>query len=269
MSRPEFKSEFNEFLQLDNKSWDIPKFGIINYNAATPHNAYVQVSLKGEIDVDSLYYIIGGYIYELDIQLLRPDLLDESRYSITEMEKVVKGKLTAIKVPFKYLTKHDIANMHKAKEDKLVKDVSDKLNITWKSSEGVVISKTVVNTKNKLNRLLTKEDFSDALEEHTQNTKNSLLSKRDKYSPDNWDSLFRKTAMRKQKSVLSVCDSFLDKDLERYYDLLTLLSQSDNISQDLKENTDLQLEIEDVMNSINNWFILQKFQMLKQVRAKL
>lgn len=278
-NKQQFESEFGELLGLSTKSWDIPKYGITG-NIGDIKNASVQVSLKGEIDKDSLYYIVNGYIYELDVDFLRPDIMDSIRYDITGFEYIKKGKLEAIKVPFKYLTKHDIANMNHEKEHKLVKEV-----MTKKAMEDLLTLTSVTNAepfpkytiktvvaetiKSKLNRLLTVDDFAFAVTEHSELIKSSLLSKRDKYSPDNWDAFFRKVAMRKQKSVLSVCDGFLDKDLESYYYLLNLLAQNDNISEEYKDNQDLQEEIEDVFDSLINWFILQKLQMLKQVRAKL
>lgn len=277
MLKEQFLLEYGQFLNLSNKTWDLPKMSVIG-NVGDINNSSVQVSLKGEIDKDSLYYIVNGNIYELDLSFLRPDIMDKDRYSITGCEYIKKGKLEAIKVPFKYLVKHDIANMNFVKEQKLVNEImtnkamSDLLVIdspvfAWKPVSELTTPVKVITKDN--NRLLNIEDFIIAVTEQTELIKNSLLTKRDKYSPDNWDSFFRKVAMRRQKSVLSVCDSFLDKDLENYYYLLNLLSQTDNISEEYKNNQDLQEEIEDVFNSLINWFILQKFQMLKQVRAKI
>ena len=280
MKKELFELEYGEFLGLSTKNWDLPKMSIVG-NIGDMSNFSVQVSLKGEIDKDSLYYIVNGNIYELDIDFLRPNIMDTLNYFITGFEYIKKGKLEAIKVPFKYLTKHNIINMNFDKEEKLIKEAMnekamDDLLLTWKPAFLEIPSrefsvKTVVKetTSVQLNRLLTVDDFALAVREHTESIKDSLLLKRDKYSPDNWDSFFRKVAMRKQKSVLSVCDGFLDKDLENYYYLLDLLAQNDNISDEFNSNQKLQEEIEDVFDSLINWFILQKLQMLKQVRAKL
>ena len=101
MEKKQFYNEYKEVFNLDNIKWDMPKFGVKGYVKNLPFK--VQVSLKNEINMDSLFYVIGGYIYHLDLAFLRPELDDKERFPDIKI-----GKLNAIEIDSKYLTKHEL-----------------------------------------------------------------------------------------------------------------------------------------------------------------
>lgn len=101
MDKKQFYNEYKEVFNLDNIKWDMPKFGIKGYVKNLPFK--VQVSLKNEIDMDSLFYIMGGYIYHLDLAFLKPELDDRTRFPDIKI-----GRLNAIEIDSKYLTKHEL-----------------------------------------------------------------------------------------------------------------------------------------------------------------
>ena len=101
MNKQDFYSSYKEVFNLDSINWDMPKFGVKGYVKNLPFK--VQVSLKNEIDKDSLFYVMGGLIYHLDLAFLRPELSDETRFP-----KKTIGKLNAIEIDSAYLTKHEL-----------------------------------------------------------------------------------------------------------------------------------------------------------------
>ena len=101
MNKQDFYNNYKEVFNLDSIDWDMPKFGVKGYVKNLPFK--VQVSLKNEIDKDSLFYVMGGLIYHLDLAFLRPELSDETRFP-----KKTIGKLNAIEIDSAYLTKHEL-----------------------------------------------------------------------------------------------------------------------------------------------------------------
>ena len=101
MNKQDFYNNYKEVFNLDSINWDMPKFGVKGYVKNLPFK--VQVSLKNEIDKDSLFYVMGGLIYHLDLAFLRPELSDETRFP-----KKTIGKLNAIEIDSAYLTKHEL-----------------------------------------------------------------------------------------------------------------------------------------------------------------
>lgn len=101
MNKQDFYNNYKEVFNLDSINWDMPKFGVKGYIKNLPFK--VQVSLKNEIDKDSLFYVMGGLIYHLDLAFLRPELSDETRFP-----KIKVGKLNAIEIDSTYLTKHEL-----------------------------------------------------------------------------------------------------------------------------------------------------------------
>lgn len=101
MNKQDFYNNYKEVFNLDSINWDMPKFGVKGYVKNLPFK--VQVSLKNEIDKDSLFYVMGGLIYHLDLAFLRPELSDETRFP-----KIKVGKLNAIEIDSTYFTKHEL-----------------------------------------------------------------------------------------------------------------------------------------------------------------
>lgn len=101
MDKKQFYSEYKEVFNLDNVKWDMPKFGVKGFVKNLPFK--IQVSIKNEIDMDSLFYVMGGNIYHLDLVFLRPELDDRTRFPDIKI-----GKLNAIEIDSVYLTKHEL-----------------------------------------------------------------------------------------------------------------------------------------------------------------
>lgn len=101
MNKQDFYNNYKEVFNLDNINWDMPKFGVKGYIKNLPFK--VQVSFKNEISKDSLFYVMGGLIYHLDLSFLRAELEDETRFP-----KIKVGKLDAIQIDSVYLTKHEL-----------------------------------------------------------------------------------------------------------------------------------------------------------------
>ena len=250
MTKQQFIQEgFHTLLGIENKKFDLPQKSLINLGKEDCH---VRISLKGEIDNDLLYYIIGGHIYELDVEFLRNQLLDESDYINTGFFKYEKGFLKAICVPQKYLTLVDIE-----KKKNIIKNAS----IPPKSEE--------IITSAPFNRLLSKDEFFQYVAETLKKSEDVLITKGKEYNRNrSWDESFRKTAFRKQKSILHVVDGYFDKHLESYYDLIEQL-ESYPIPDDLKDNKALEALIEEKLGDMINYMIIMKALMIKKVRGKL
>lgn len=250
MTKEEFiKTGLDVQLGVQNKKYSFPQFSLIDLGKETCH---VRVSLKGEINNNILYYVVGGNIYELDLDFLRQQMLDESDYYNTGFFKYSSGKLNAICVPFKYLQKVSL-------QDKTPKETTERITAS---------TCPVFNIK-PVNRLLSKDDFYLYVDELLKEIKQKLISKGKEYNRDSsWDNAVRQVAYRKQKHVLEVVDGYLDKHIQSYYDLITQLKVYP-IPDDIEEIKQLESLVDEKLGDIINWMIIQKALMLKQIRGKL
>ena len=249
MDKQTFLSSYGDKLDLMSKNWDLPQRALIKLGSPECH---VRVSLKGEINKDTLYYVTGSTVYELDVDFLRTQLLDENDYKNTGFFKFETGNLKAIGVPIKYLKQYDLLSLQ-------AKQVIKQHNVE--------VKETVI--PNKINRLLSNEEFDKELDELLSVIKDVLSNKRKEYNAGrSWDESFKRTAFRKQKKVLHVVDGYLDKHLESYYDLLEYFSKS-SMPDDIKDIEKLESLVKEKTGDIINYMIIQRFLMLKQTRSNL
>ena len=108
MIKSEFENKYKGVLSLDKKKWNMPsRYGVVGFKSSfLPF--YIQISMKGEIDEDYLYYIMGGYIWEMDLGLFRESFMNQQEHTNLELEFIQKSKLKALKVPSKYLKKYEL-----------------------------------------------------------------------------------------------------------------------------------------------------------------